>query len=307
MLEYPVGVLGATSLVGDCLLALLTQAGWRVSAYSRREGGRKGSGVKWKSLAIPTLPNSPAPSLPAEEQEEHLPCWICVAPIWVVPEHFGLLDAHGVRRLVVVSSTSRFTKDDASDPGEQAIAGRLAEAEMRVQAWAEDRNVEWIILRPTLIYGRGQDKNISEIARFIQRFGFFPLLGKAMGARQPVHAEDVAMACLAALNCSVAANRAYNISGGETLPYREMVGRVFGALRRRPRSLTIPRAVFSAALALLRCLPRYRHWSAGMAERMNRDLVFDHADATRDFGFTPRPFRLTLADLPRVAAARRWW
>jgi hypothetical protein len=32
---------------------------------------------------------------------------------------------------------------------------------------------------------------------------------------------------------------------------------------------------------------------------MNRDLVFDHAEAARDFGFKPRGFALTAKDLPR--------
>lgn len=35
-----------------------------------------------------------------------------------------------------------------------------------------------------------------------------------------------------------------------------------------------------------------------MAERMNRDLVIDHADAVRDLGFKPRGFALAAEDLP---------
>ena len=34
-----------------------------------------------------------------------------------------------------------------------------------------------------------------------------------------------------------------------------------------------------------------------MAERMNRDLVFDHFEATRDFGFEPRAFVLSAEDV----------
>jgi len=52
------------------------------------------------------------------------------------------------------------------------------------------------------------------------------------------------------------------------------------------------------AVAFLRVLPRFRHLSAVMAERMNQDLVFDHEDACRDLGFSPRPFMLTREDLP---------
>lgn len=41
-----------------------------------------------------------------------------------------------------------------------------------------------------------------------------------------------------------------------------------------------------------------------MAERMNDDLMFDHADALRDFGFKPSAFVLPPEDLLVRAG---WW
>jgi nucleoside-diphosphate-sugar epimerase len=282
-----VGVLGATSLVGACLLPLLIESGAAVIAHSRRAPTAPGDGVEWRQL-----------SDDGEPGVELIPCWICVAPVWVLPDYFRLLEAHGARRVVVLSSTSRFTKDDSNDPHEQEVAVRLAAAEARVQQWAESCGVEWVVLRPTLIYGLGRDKNIAEIARFIRRSGFFPVFGKAGGLRQPIHVQDVAGACAAALQAAAVVDRAYNISGGETLSYRAMVLRVFAALGRRPLLLTVPLWAFSLAVIVLRRVPRYRQWSSAMAQRMNRDLVFDHLDAARDFGFKPRAFLLDAGDLP---------
>lgn len=281
------GLLGARSLVGECVMPLLVHEGRQVFSFSRAAPDRKTeSGVTWVHL------DARSSLHPLEIGD-----WVCVAPIWVLPQYFPMLEACGARRVVAISSTSLFTKTASSDPVEVATVARLAEGEARLRTWAESRGVEWVILRPTLIYGLGRDKNIAEVARFIRRLGFFPLLGKAMGLRQPVHAEDVAGACLAALKSPLAANRGYNVSGGETLPYREMVSRVFAALQKRPRLVTIPLVIFRMAVACLRLLPRYRHWSAAMAERMNRDLVFDHAEAARDLGYAPRPFRLALQDV----------
>lgn len=282
------GLLGGGSLVGECVIPLLTQGDRHVCAFSRKaSNGKTEEGVTWRQLgeAYSVHPETP-----------RISDWLCVAPIWVLPQYFSLLEAYGASRVVALSSTSRFTKTDSSDAAENAVAACLAEGEERLRTWAESRGIDWVILRPTLIYGRGRDKNIAEIARFIRRFAFFPLLGKAMGLRQPIHAEDVAAACAAALNAPAAANRAYNVSGGETLPYREMVSRVFAALQRRPRLVTIPLVAFQLAVACLRLLPRYRHWSAAMAERMNQDLLFEHADAACDLGFSPRPFQPTAED-----------
>lgn len=288
MTEGQVGVLGATSLVGECLMHQLTRAGYGVTAYSRHPLKQIDDRIKWRQLPTP----------PTIDILESSPLWICVAPIWLLPDYFALLEAHGAQRVVALSSTSRFSKGKSSDPEEQAVARRLADAETRVREWAEIRGIEWVIIRPTLIYGLGRDKNVTEIARFIGRLGFFPVLGKANGLRQPIHAEDVANACFAGLQTPCAANRMYNISGGETLTYRDMVARIFIALDRRPCLMTVPLWAFRLAVAMLRCLPRYRQWSTAMAERMNSDLVFDHAEAEQDLGFRPRKFMLSAEDLP---------
>jgi uncharacterized protein YbjT (DUF2867 family) len=281
-----VGVIGATSLVGRLLLLRLVDADCYVAAFTQRHpAGESGDGVEWRQLG--DFPPSP------HRGEGVIPFWICVAPIWVLPEHFSLLEAYGVRRIIALSSTSRFAKLDSADSSERQLARRLEEAEKAMQGWAEDRGIEWVILRPTLIYGLGQDKNISEIARFIRRFGFFPLLGSAQGLRQPIHAEDVAEACAAALLKPEIADRDYNITGSETLPYREMVGRVFAAMDRSARFVSVPLWVFRLVVAFARVFPRYRHWSFAMAERMNSDLVFDGTDAVSDFGFNPRGFVLS--------------
>lgn len=288
MTDLRVGLFGATSIVGKCLMPLLINGGAQVFAFSRHSIEHVSDGIALRNLSDLRSANT--------DQLDH---WICAAPIWVLPEHFPLLEASGVRRVVALSSTSRFTKVDSGDTAETAVAARLIEAENRFMAWAQSRGVDWVILRPTLIYGLGCDKNISEIARFIRRFSFFPVFGHAQGLRQPIHAEDVAVACVSALQAPDAANRCYNISGGETLAYRDMVERVFAALGNRPRFLSVPFWAIHLAVSFLRCLPRYRHWSAAMAERMNRDLVFDHVDAARDLDFKPVGFALKTEDLPR--------
>jgi nucleoside-diphosphate-sugar epimerase len=294
-----IGVIGATSFIGQCLLPLLSaKADWEVAAFSRRvqdlRHQKETNPVDWHLLRK-AEPSDTKEVHPPDKQISH---WVCLAPIWVLPEYFSMLSIYGVRHVVAISSTSRFTKYISSDPTEQALAKRLAEGEERLIAWAKTKDVTWTVLRPTLIYGLGNDKNISVIARFIRRFAFFPFLGAARGLRQPIHVHDVASSCLTALNGGEAINRSYNLSGGETLTYREMVGRIFSAMGKSPRFVTFSLWTFRLAVTSLRVLPRFRHLSAAMAERMNQDLVFDHEDACRDLGFSPRPFLLTREDLP---------
>jgi uncharacterized protein YbjT (DUF2867 family) len=135
------------------------------------------------------------------------------------------------------------------------------------------------------------DRNVTLIARLIRHFGVFPLLGKGSGLRQPVHADDLAAACVAVLDNPASFDRAYDLSGGETLSYRQMVERIFAALGRPPRFLPVPMAAFQMAMSAIARLPRFRDFNAEMARRMNEDLVFDASAARRDFGYAPRPFQ----------------
>lgn len=285
-----IGVLGASSFVGECVIQLLRDNGRHIVAFSRSPHEDKAeSEVTWLQLL---------PSVTPSREVSPIKDWLCVAPIRALPQYFSLIEASNARRVVALSSTSLLTKMDSSDQGELALVRGLQAGEQALRTWAEARGIEWVILRPTLIYKIGRDKNVTEILCFVRRWGFFPLLGQADGLRQPVHAEDVAMACVSALTVPTAGNRTYTLSGGETLSYREMVCRVFAAIGKVPHLVTIPRWLFWLGVITLRLLPRYRNWTTEMAERMNRDLVFDHGDATRDLGFSPRPFKISQEDLP---------
>ena len=287
MAKQRIGVLGATSLVGNYLPDLLTQSGLDITAYTRRGNDDCPAikGVDWVQLDLNT--NKPKLNCISNYQIDF---WISVLPIWILPNLFSLLETYGIKRIVALSSTSLFVKSDSSDPFEKDVAIKLSEGEQQLKTWAINNGIEWIILRPTLIYGAGRDKNVTEIANFIRRFGFFPLFGAARGLRQPVHANDIATACLAALQNLPVVNHSYNLSGGETLTYRDMITRIFAAMGRRPQFVHVPLWFFRLGIAVIHFLPRYRHWTTAMAERMNQDLCFDHSEASRDFGYLPKNF-----------------
>jgi nucleoside-diphosphate-sugar epimerase len=200
----------------------------------------------------------------------------------------------GATRLIAFSSTSRFTKASSADSAERELAAALVRAEEALASQCEHHGVHWTIFRPTLVYSPGLDRNVSEIARFIQRMGFFPILGEGLGKRQPVHAADLAAACLDALGQSKAFNRAYDLSGGETLTYREMVERIFRGLGRLPCIVRVPPQLLKTLVSAARFAPRFRKLSPELVTRMNVDMCFDHIEASRDFAFRPRKFEFRL-------------
>ncbi|MDB5799597.1 MAG: epimerase [Rhodocyclales bacterium] len=283
----PVGVLGVASLVGPHLVRSLRSHVDAIFVFSRKNrSSTELDGVHWRHL-------DPATNYPVRIRE-----WICLAPIWIVPDYFDWLLRAGVHKIVTVSSTSRFSKLDSSSDDERALAARLADAEDQLKIWAEQHGVQWVILRPTMIYGDGLDRNVSDIARFLRRWRFFPVAGSAGGLRQPIHAADVAEFCVRALLRTEVTNLAFDICGGETLSYRDMVTRIGAAMGQRVRFVSAPRTALRFGIRLLTALPRFKGLSPALVDRTAQDLVFDSSNANLALGVQPRPFILTEGDLP---------
>ena len=125
----------------------------------------------------------------------------------------------------------------------------MVAAEKSIAQQCEDLGIEWTILRPTLIYGLGLDRNVSRAARFIKSFKFYPLATGRTGLRQPVHADDLATVAIAALQKGAATRRSYDVGGGEQLAYREMIGRIFDAQGLSRRFVPMPGLEYAAGAA----------------------------------------------------------
>jgi uncharacterized protein YbjT (DUF2867 family) len=273
-----VGVLGATSLVGRPLLPLLAAGGRHVLPCSR----------------------APAPAgwcRPGATPDGRgaVSSWITLCPLWCLPDHLDWIAALGAQTLVALSSTSVVTKRHSVSAAERRVAAALAQAEAEVADWATRRGVRACILRPAMIYDGTSDGNVTAIARFVRRTGCFPVCGTASGLRQPVHAADVAAACAAALDAERLEPR-YDLSGGETLSFRDMVLRTCAAEGLPPRLVSLPPVLWQLLLPVAHAFGLGRGMSLGMARRMNDDLVFDHSAAARDLGYRPRTFLPHAAD-----------
>jgi nucleoside-diphosphate-sugar epimerase len=271
-------VIGGTGLVGGYIVERLLRAEQRPLVLSRSP--RQGSGVDWLhgDLAIPNTLKLPA-----------FATLFCTADAALLAKALPWLFNPSLKRVVVFSSTSVLTKQETEIASERETIRRLLDAERSIAAACEAHNVAWTILRPTLIYAEGRDTNITPLSRLIRRFGFMPVVGGGPGLRQPVHAEDLAIAALASASSDAAINKVYALPGGETLTYREMIGRLFDALRLPRRTISVPVPVWRLAFKLAK--PLYPGANVAMGIRMMMDMTFDSTPAIQDFGWQPRGFK----------------
>ncbi len=274
-------VTGATGQVGLCVLKRLIASGAAVLALSR------GDAIPFQHEHLRWIKGDLTDNK-LTLQGYLIDVVIHCAPLWHLPPVIDLLADAEVKRIVAFGSTSIFSKALSQNAHEKDIVDKLTKAEAELAARAKKRGIQWTLLRPTLIYGVGLDVNITTIAKFIDRFGFFCVYPPAIGRRQPVHADDLAIAAMQAVDHPATIGKAYNVSGGEIITYREMLEEIFTICQRT--SYIVETTFLPFMLDVMGKLFQKLHINGEIARRMNDDLLFFHDEATADFGFKPRPF-----------------
>lgn len=274
-----VTLLGATGFVGQRILRHLTKQGVEVEAVSRqpRQAGLP-SNIGWTQADL-NDPNSVA-RIPWKRTV------ISTVIISMTARVAELWPPGTVNRLVAFSSTSVLTKVDSSESVDREVSAELLDGETRLHQIYPNAT----ILRPTMIYGGPGDRNAERVARHLRRVPIFPLVGRGMGLRQPVHVDDLATAAVAVSESPNTTANIYNLAGSEVLTFSQMILRIGEANRCKVSFVSIPLPLARTLLLLVSRTTPFRGIPLGALKRMSEDLVFDTSQARKDFDFLPRPF-----------------
>ncbi|HET7396337.1 MAG TPA: NAD(P)-dependent oxidoreductase [Gammaproteobacteria bacterium] len=284
MIRQSMAVIGATSLVGHYLLPRAQQTGYRVLALSRYAHAVE-PGMDWRVF------DSSRNRL-HEVLDRDVSTLVHLAPL----PHFIALNSNlhetSIKRVVALGTTSVIMKNKSKHEFDRRLVADQLHAEENFIDYCASNNIEWTLLRPTMVYDGVRDKNIALMAGFMKRYGVFPLLSKTRGLRQPLHADDLADACMRVVENERTFSHTYNLGGGECLDFEAIARYIFRRLDKTPRFLRLPEGLLRLLLGIARIHPRWRSVSPSAIERLKQDMTIDYSQAANDFGFMPGMFRI---------------
>ena len=197
----------------------------------------------------------------------------------------NVLDAaiyNGVKWAIMVHTTGRYSKY-------KSASSEYIKIEDNVLSNRDKIGIT--ILRPTMIYGSHRDQNMYRLIDYLNRHKFFPIFGNGKNLMQPVSAKDLGEAYYSVLiNRDKTYNKEYNLSGGSPLEYINLCRTITNILNKKTSYIFIPLQLSVLLAKIYNTLFKKALISVEQVLRMQEDKIFDHKNATLDFGYHPATF-----------------
>lgn len=163
-------------------------------------------------------------------------------------------------------------------------------ADQQVRAIATAASMEYVILRPTAVYGP-RDERLSKLFRSVEK-GRFPLFGRGEGRRHMIYVTDLADAFLRACTAPSAANQELIVAGPKAVPLREMLHTIARAANRPGFGPRLPLKPMLALAALVEDTCKVLKLNPPIYRRRMdfylNDAAFDSKQAQRVLGWKPK-------------------
>jgi len=146
----------------------------------------------------------------------------------------------------------------------------------------------YIILRPTMIYGNSKDYNISKLIRLIDRIPILPIIGRGNSLLQPIFVHDLAEILLRICKEPNFSSGEYIASGGSEISYKDLIHLIAGTLNKKRVFIHIPKAIGLIAVKILNYLFGYKRITVEQINRLSEDKNYSNAKVKEalDFEFT---------------------
>tara|TARA_B100001287_G_C22649274_1_gene514352 strand:+ start:342 stop:1241 length:900 start_codon:yes stop_codon:yes gene_type:complete len=204
----------------------------------------------------------------------------------------------GIKRVVFVSTTAIFTKLNAKS---KAIRVKAEEDIMK-------SDLDWTILRPTMIFGTPNDRNIIKLIRYLDRMPFIPVFGTGKFLQQPVYVKDVAWSIVQVINNEKTFKNHFNISGSEPIIFNYLIEKVSEGLNLSRKIIHLP-LFLVVFIRLLEFFKIKLPINSEQIYRLNENKNFSYLKAKKTFNYKPTKFLEALKseiNLYKVLSSRQY-
>jgi nucleoside-diphosphate-sugar epimerase len=282
-------ITGAAGFVGSNIIPILVQNGYKVTALVKNDNER----AKLKNMPVNIVVGDLSEIGPWQNSLKgntviiHLAAEISSKdPQTFVKNNVtatqNLIDAarkHGSKRIIHFSTAA------VGSIREDPYSKTKKEQEVRVTK----SGIEYFVLRPSMMYGPGDDKNVGWLIKTLKRMPITPLPGGGQFGRQPVYIGDICKIVLRLMEVP-RGNKIYEIHGYEYITLRQMVAIIKKEFKIMRPTISIPVNIFKLVIIANQHLFPNPKFTADQIESLVSGERFKGDDWAKLFDIIPTSF-----------------
>lgn len=187
-----------------------------------------------------------------------------------------------VKRAILVHTTGIYSKYKSASEDYKNIEHKIDKVIRE-----SNSTIGLIYLRPTMIYGYSNDKNMIVFIKMVDRLRLFPVINQGKSLLQPVNGGDLGKAYYQILSKSNIMSGDYILSGEKPVTMRELFELISQLLGKKTTYISVP---LGLGVFLAKCLKACSFGKVDFIERVQRmgeDRSFSYKDAMKDFEYRP--------------------
>jgi nucleoside-diphosphate-sugar epimerase len=147
-----------------------------------------------------------------------------------------------------------------------------------------------LILRPTLVYGKYDEKYVKRIVDIIDKYKFVPIPGSGKKLFQPVYIEDVVKCIGNSLKYDVRGE--YVVAGPSKINYDELVVGILKELGTKRKLIHIPLSVLKMVDYVNKNFIRMSRLRIFQLKSLEIDKIYDISNTVKALRYRPTPFNV---------------
>ncbi|WP_353106637.1 SDR family oxidoreductase [Acetoanaerobium noterae] len=192
---------------------------------------------------------------------------------------------HNIDRAILVHTTGIYSMYKSASQEYKKIESNINEIITKSKS-----NINLIYLRPTMIYGNVNDRNMIIFIKMVDRLRIFPVIDRGQNLLQPVRGKDLGKAYYQILTQKDILKGDYILSGEKPISMIDMFKLISELLGKKTIFINVPLGIgiFLAKLLFYFTLGKIDYIEK--VKRMGENRSYSHSDANADFNYTPTPF-----------------
>jgi len=163
-------------------------------------------------------------------------------------------------------------------------------SKLKAEKLIEKSNINYLIFRCSVIYGQGDDKNISSLIKLIRYSKIIPILGDGKYLIQPIYVEDVVSIIVKAIQSHVR-NKIYYLSSNSIISFNDAIDVLCKEMNVKRFKIHIPLSLIKFLAKFYIKIIKDSDLPIKQILDIDKQTAVDISKTEKDFGFSPIGFR----------------